>query len=122
MESCLYISDQEGILAGCLILEEHHGEILRISVVILSISGVLILPSLSLGEQREIPPVIEGIPLVIGYFGLIHDHGLECVKLGLGQPLVHLHDRRRLHLIEAEVGYLADDLGLGLRREDGLDD
>ena len=121
MESCLNISDQEGILAGCLILEEHHSEVFSISVIILSISGVLILPSLSLGEQREIPPVIEGLPLVFGYFGLVHDHGLECVELGLGQPLVHLHDRRRLHLIEAEVGDFPHDLGLALRREDGLD-
>ena len=110
MEGCLNVSNKEGVLVGRGISAVHHGEVLGLSIVILSEDSVLVLPGLIVGELGELPPVLEASSLLSGHFNLIHDHVFEHGELISREVLVEGNVSGLLNPIEAEFSNGADDL------------
>jgi hypothetical protein len=121
MERGLDISDQESILFGGLVLQEHHGEIFGVALVVLLEDAVLCLPHLSLSVLGQIPPVVEARQLLRGDLVLNHDRVSETLELVFGQSLIHGDICCRLHLIESQFSDFSHDLGLLLGGEENLD-
>lgn len=86
----LNVSSEEGVLVGNLILGVHQGHVLGIAQRILSVCGVLELPSGSLGEFGKFPPVIESVVEIGGHFSSSHDCPLESIEFISWHTLVHL--------------------------------
>jgi hypothetical protein len=109
MECCLYIYSHYCVLASGRVHKRHKSKVLRIPIVIFSISCILELESLTVLYVNKIEEVLEIGLFTSGHVGTSHDGGAYLREVLRLHPLELTEEGGGGHFIEAQLGDLLDE-------------